>query len=67
MVSQTAEYDPDLPGMGNTLSISLTLHEIHAMLRGRKGDFYRVAQLDGQFHTQIVEATGNRYFSGFSR
>jgi len=67
MVSQTAEYDPDLPGMGNTLSISLTLHEIHAMLRGRKGDFYRVAQLDGQFHNQVVEATRKPYSMGFSR
>jgi DNA-binding GntR family transcriptional regulator len=34
---------------------------------GREGDFYRLTILDGQFHTVIVDATGNRYFSSFSR
>jgi DNA-binding GntR family transcriptional regulator len=34
---------------------------------GNDGDFYRLTELDGEFHTQIVEAAGNRYFSGFSR
>lgn len=32
----------------------------------KRGDFYELTTLDGQFHTLIVEATGNRYFSGFS-
>jgi DNA-binding GntR family transcriptional regulator len=31
------------------------------------GDFYELTELDGQFHTLMVEATGNRYFTGFSR
>jgi DNA-binding GntR family transcriptional regulator len=31
------------------------------------GDFYELTELDGQFHTLMVEATGNRYFAGFSR
>jgi DNA-binding GntR family transcriptional regulator len=34
---------------------------------GKGGDFYELTTLDGEFHTLIVEATGNRYFSGFSR
>jgi DNA-binding GntR family transcriptional regulator len=34
---------------------------------GKDGDFYRLTELDGEFHTQIIDATGNRYFSGFSR
>jgi len=29
-------------------------------------DFYRLTILDGQFHTLIIEAAGNRYFTGFS-
>ena len=33
----------------------------------RDGDFYELTTLDGRFHTLIVEATGNRYFSDFSR
>jgi DNA-binding GntR family transcriptional regulator len=30
-------------------------------------DFYRLTILDGHFHTLIVESSGNRYFTGFSR
>lgn len=33
----------------------------------KRGDFYELTELDGQFHTLMVEATGNRYFTGFSR
>lgn len=33
----------------------------------KHGDFYELTELDGQFHTLMVEATGNRYFTGFSR
>lgn len=33
----------------------------------RDGDFYELTTLDGRFHTLIAEATGNRYFSDFSR
>ena len=33
----------------------------------REGDFYALTTLDGRFHTLIAEATGNRYFSDFSR
>jgi DNA-binding GntR family transcriptional regulator len=31
------------------------------------GEFYELTILDGRFHTLIAEATGNRYFSDFSR
>jgi DNA-binding GntR family transcriptional regulator len=33
----------------------------------REGDFYQLTSLDGRFHTLIAEATGNRYFTEFSR
>lgn len=33
----------------------------------RQRDFYRLTILDGQFHTLMIEAAGNRYFTGFSR
>jgi len=33
----------------------------------RDGDFYELTALDGRFHTLLAEATGNRYFSEFSR
>lgn len=33
----------------------------------KRGDFYELTELDGKFHTLMVEATGNRYFTGFSR
>lgn len=32
----------------------------------REGEFYELTTLDDRFHTLIAEATGNRYFSGFS-
>jgi len=33
----------------------------------KERDFYRLTILDGQFHNLIIEAAGNRYFTGFSR
>lgn len=32
----------------------------------KQADFYSLAELDGQFHTLIAEATGNRYFTDFT-
>ena len=34
---------------------------------GREGDFYRLTELDGQFHNQVVEATRKPHSMGFSR
>jgi DNA-binding GntR family transcriptional regulator len=33
----------------------------------QQADFYSLAELDGQFHTLIAEATDNRYFTDFTR